>query len=292
MTFRAAVHGQRPTITAELTLGRGSTAADVAGQADLLRGKVDAMQVTDNPLAWVHMSALAGSALLLNAGMDAIPILSCRDRNRIALQSDLLGLRALGVSSLMLMRGRRVPRKHALHASTVFDLSGRELIAMARALDEDADAPDPFFIGIGAKAHRAREGWRAESLQAKAEAGAEFLQTQLCFNLDILRHYMDRLVEARTTWKFSVIVSLAPLPSADTARWVKEQMPDSKIPEALIKRLEQAPDPELEGIRICAEAMQEVAEIPGITGVHLMSTGSPEHISAAIDASRLASKAG
>jgi methylenetetrahydrofolate reductase (NADPH) len=103
---------------------------------------------------------------------------------------------------------------------------------------------------------------------------------------------MDRLVEARTTWKFSVIVSLAPLPSADTARWVKEQMPDSKIPEALIKRLEQAPDPELEGIRICAEAMQEVAEIPGITGVHLMSTGSPEHISAAIDASRLASKAG
>jgi methylenetetrahydrofolate reductase (NADPH) len=287
-TFRAAAQSQGFTISAELTLRRGSTAKDVAAQAKLLRGQVDGMQVTDNPLAWAQMSALAASALLLNNGMDPVPIISCRDRNRVALQSDLLGLRALGVTSLLLTRGRRVPKKHALHPSTVFDISGRDLISMASALDQESEQPQvPFFIGTGVKVHRAKPGWRAESLQAKAEAGAQFLQTQLCYNLDLLRHYMERLVQVKATWNYSVFVSLAPLPSLDAARWIKQQMPDSKIPEALLRRLEQASDPEQEGIRICAEAMQEIAAIPGVSGVHLMTTGSPEHLAAAIDGSGL-----
>lgn len=284
-TFRTAAQSEDFTLSAELTLKRRTTAEDIAQQASALRGRVDGVQVADNPLAWVQMSPVAASALLLQHGVDPVPILSCRDRNRIALQSDLLGLQALGVSSLLLLRGRRVPKKHALHASTVFDLSGRELIAMAAALDGDVDKPGtPFFIGTGVKAHRAKPGWRAESLQAKSEAGAQFLQTQVCYNLDVLRHYMDRLVQARATWNFSVMVSLAVLPSVETARWVKEQMPDSKIPEALIKRLEQAADPEHEGVSICAEAIREIAEIPGVSGVHLMTTGDPGHIVQAIDA--------
>lgn len=284
-TFRAAAQSEDFTFSAELALKRRTTPEDIARQAQALKDRVDGVQVADNPLAWVQMSPVAASALLLQHGVDPVPILSCRDRNRIALQSDLLGLRALGVSSLLLMRGRRVPKKHALHASTVFDLSGRELIAMAAALDADVDNPgEPFFIGTGVKAHRAKPGWRAESLQGKSEAGAQFLQTQICYNLDVLRHYMDRLVQARATWNFSVMVSLAVLPSAQTARWVKEQMPDSKIPQAVIRRLEQATDPEQEGVSICAEAIREIAEIPGISGVHLMSTGEPGHIIQAIDA--------
>lgn len=284
-TFRSAAQSKAFTLSAELTLKRGSNAADVRAQADLLRGRVSGVQVADNPLAWVHMSPLAAASLLLDAGVDPVPILSCRDRNRIALMSDLLGLRAMGVTSLLLMRGRRVPRKHALHANTVFDLSGRELIAMANGLETDAEAPPPFFIGTGVKAHRAKPGWRAESLQAKARAGAQFVQTQVCYDLDILRHYMDRLVQARATWDYSVMVSLAPLDSARTARWVRKHMPDSRIPDSVIERLEQASDPEQEGIRICAETMREIATIPGVSGVHLMTTGTPQHLAAAIDAS-------
>lgn len=290
-TFREALQRNDTTITTELTLRRDSGARDVASQVDLFRGKADGIFVTDNPLAWVNMSAVAASSLLLKNGMDPIPILTCRDRNRIALQSDLLGLRALGVSSLLLMRGRRVPRKHALHASTVFDLGGLELIAMANAMNEEVDGQAPsFLIGTGTRVHRPKAGWQAETLQKRARAGAQFVLSQLCYNKQILRSYMDRLIQARATWQFSVIVSLTPFPSADTARWMKDQMSDTKIPLGIIKRLEQAKDPELAGVRICAEAMQEISEIPGVSGIHLMSTGNPELLSAAIDASGLARK--
>ena len=288
-SFRKAIEGKQLAISAELALKRESGAEDVWKQADILGGLVDGIQVTDNPLAWVHMSALSAASLLLQKGVDPIPILTCRDRNMIALQSDLLGLRALGVTSVMLMRGRRVGKKHQLHASTVFDITGRELIAMASALNEDKSLGpgEDFFIGTGAKVYRTKFGWRAEWLRERASAGAQFLQTQLCFNMDLLKQYMERLVEAKMTWSYSVIVSLTPLPSAETARWVKENLSDSKIPDEIIQRLEQAKDPQREGIAICAEKMQQIAEIPGISGVNLMTTGNPELIPEAIKASGL-----
>lgn len=291
-TFRQALQDKQFAISAELSLRRDTDRDDIARQAKLFSGRVDGVQVADNPLAWVHMSAVSASAMLIQQGLDPVPILTCRDRNRIALLSDLLGLKAMGVTSLLLTRGRRVPKKHALHASTVFDLTGRELIAMAAGLGDNDDGPGYFFIGTGVKAHRARKGWRAEALREKATAGAQFIQTQICYNLDVLRHYLERLVEARATWNFSVIASLAPLPSVDTARWIREHMADSKIPPALVQRIEQAADPEHEAVMACAETMQEMAEIPGLSGVHLMTTGSAEHISAAIDASGLARSAG
>jgi methylenetetrahydrofolate reductase (NADPH) len=282
-TFREAVSGGQFSISAELTVKRDSTADDVRRQADVLGSYVDAIQVTDNPYAWVQMSALSAAGILIEHGIDAVPILTCRDRNRSALQSDLLGLRALGVTSLMLMRGHRVPENHSVPARTVFDLTGRELIALATSLDET------FFIGTGAKAFRPGPRWQAESLTARAAAGARFMQTQLCFNMDILRRYMGRFVAANLTRNYSVMISLSPLPSATTARWVKENMSDSRIPAAVIQRLEDAKDPEQEGIAICAELMLEISEIPGVSGVNLMTTGNPEAIPAVIKASGLRS---
>jgi methylenetetrahydrofolate reductase (NADPH) len=282
-TFREAVQGERFSISAELTVKRDSTADDVRRQADVLGNFVDGIQVTDNPYAWVQMSALSAAGILIDHGVDAVPIMTCRDRNRIALKSDLLGLQALGVTSLMLMRGPRVPKNHSVPASTVFDLSGRELIALASSLG------DIFFIGTAVNTFRPKRGWRAEALVAKAAVGARFIQTQLCFNMNILRHYMERFVAAELTRSYSVMVSLSPLPSATTARWVKENMSDSRIPDALIQRLEDAKSPEQEGIAICAELMQEISGIPGVSGVNLMTTGDPEAISAAIQASGLRS---
>ena len=286
-TFRKAVQSEQFTISAELTVQRESTADDVRRQADVLGQYVDGIQVTDSPYSWVQMSALSASGILLDHGFDPVPIMNCRDRNRIALRSDLLGLQALGVSSLILMRGPRVPASHSTPASTVFDLTGRELIELAAALDqESAKGPDgSFFIGTGARAFRAKRGWRADSLTARAAAGARFVQTQLCFNVDMLCHYMERFSAAGLTSSYSVMVSLSPLPSAATARWVRENMGDSRIPENVIDRLEEANDPEQEGIRICAELMQEISEIPGISGVNLMTTGSTKAIPAAIKAS-------
>lgn len=244
---------------------------------------VDGIQVTDNPYAWVQMSALSAAAILLDHGFDPVPVLSCRDRNRVALQSDLLGLQALGVCSLVLMRGHRVPKDHAVPAATVFDLTGRELISMASSLESNP------LIGTGARVFRPGPRWQAESLAARATAGAGFIQTQLCFNMDILRRYMKRFFEAGLTERYAVMISLSPLPSAATARWVKKNLSDSRIPAAVIERLEKAEDPAQEGIEICAELMYEVSQIRGVSGVNLMTTGNPQAIPAAIRASGLRS---
>lgn len=284
--FRAAVTGAEIAVSAELALHRDSDARHVSAQAELFRDRVDGLQIQDNPMAWVNMSVLAASGLLLGEGVDPVPMMTCRDRNRIGLLSDLLGLRALGVQSLLLGRGRRVGKQHPLHATTVFDMTGRELITMAAELDEDESA-QPLFIGTGAKAHRVKPGWAAEALTTRGEAGAQFVQTQMCFNTDLLRHWLAALVEAQLTWRYSIVVSLTVFPSADSARWVKEKMSDSKIPDALITRLESASDQAAEGVAICAEAMREIALLPGVSGLHLMNLGEPELLARAIDASGL-----
>jgi methylenetetrahydrofolate reductase (NADPH) len=279
--FSEVVREKTFAITAELTLRSDSTGDEVRRQAEALGGLVDGIQVTDNPYGWVQMSALSASAILMDIGHDPLPVLTCRDRNRMALESDLLGLQALGVSSLMLMRGHRVPKNHAVQAKSVFDLTGRELIALAASIDRG------FFIGTGARVFRPGPRWRADSLTSRSAAGAGFVQTQLCFNMEILRRYMARFIESESTRDFPVMVSLSPLPSATTARWVKKNLSDSRIPDSLIKRLEDAGDPESEGIAICAELMREISEIPGVSGVNLMTTGDPKAIAAAIRASGL-----
>jgi len=283
-TFRSAVQSRSVAITAELALKRETTPDDIRVQARSLAPWVDGIQISDNPWAWTQMSSVAAASLLLDEGVDPLPILTCRDRNRIALTSDLLGLRALGARSIMLMRGHRVPRNHPLPAATVFDLSGRELIALAAELNEDetGKAGDRLFLGTGARAFRPNAGWRADSLKDRAAAGAEFLQTQLCFNLDLLQDYLSRLVDLQVTWDYSVIVSLTPLPSLETAQWIREHYSDAKIPAAVMQQLEDAQDQRKEGIEICAGLMREMAALPGIAGINLMTTGDTDALIEAI----------
>ena len=288
-TFRQAVQGQAATVTAELTLQNHSDADDVARQVDLLAPWVDAIQVTDNAWSDMHISATVAAALVLRHDVDPVAVLTCRDRNRIALCGDMLGLRALGVTSVLLLRGLEIPENHPDETNMVFDISSRELVAMAAGLGNlDPPVPDKdFFIGIGARVLRPASGWAAKSLEERSSAGARFLQTQLCLNLDILREYMQCLIAKQLTWKYSVIVSLAPLPSADKARWLKKNLSGSRIPSAVIRRLEKAKDPEREGIEICAELMTEIVQIPGVTGINLMTMGNPESIRDAIKTSGL-----
>jgi methylenetetrahydrofolate reductase (NADPH) len=278
-------------MSAELTLRREHTASDVHRQVDTLGELVDGIQVTDNPWSWVQMSAVSAASLVLLKGIDPIPMLTCRDRNRIALQSDLIGLRAMGVTSVLLTQGTKIKDDHQLESANVFDTTSLELVAMAEALNDDPSLGpnENLFIGTGAKVFRAGPAWSAESLKARSDAGARFLQSQFCFNTDIIRQYMDELVRLKLTWKYAVIISLTVLPSAKTAIWLKKNLRQAKIPIRLVERLENAADAELEGIRICAELIQEISEIPGVSGINLMTTGNPESIPAAIKASGLRS---
>ena len=288
-TFRESISESDLTITAELKLPPGSTATTVIEQARLLGPVVDGIVVPDSPDARVQISAIAASSLLIQNGVDPIPLMSCRDRNRIALQSDLLGAAAIGVSSLLLMRGDNVPDNDDSPFKPVFEFGARKLIASARAVQSEQLAADvsDFYIGSVATVFRPKPTWTPDSLFVKTDAGVQFIQTQPCFDMDVLKRYMARLVAAKFTWRASVVVAVAPLPSADTARWLRENLRGSLMPDSIIKRLDQAKDSEQEGIDICAELLQGLAEIPGVSGANILSPGDPETIPAAIRAAGL-----
>ncbi|MCP4045002.1 MAG: hypothetical protein GY732_03320 [Gammaproteobacteria bacterium] len=289
--FREALLSQDFSISAELSLKRESVAIDVHRQVDALDQLVDGIQVADNPWSWVQMSAVAAAGLVQQKGVDPIALLTCRDRNRVALYSDLLGLRAMGVSSVLLIYGKNLHSKTQLKAKEIYDSTGLELVSTANKLNSDASLglDKNFFIGTGARVFYPGTEWPAKSLKARVDAGARFLQSQFCFDTGAIRAYADALVSLKLTWRCAVIISLAVLPSANAAIWFKKNMPAINIPMKLVERLDSASDPELEGIKICSELMQEISEIPGVSGVNLMTMGNPDSIPAVIKASGLRS---
>jgi len=290
-TFREAIQNQEFVLTAELNLARESDAGAVVEQAGVLGAHVDAIQVPDSPGGRVQMTPLAASNILIQQGIDPIAHMSCRDRNRVALESELLSLGTLGVTSVLLLRGDELPDDHRPKSKQVFELGGKKLIETACALADDPTVvavPD-FCIGTTATVFNPWAGWHPSSLLARVDAGARFIQTQLSFDMAALSRYMAHLVDAQVTWRSAIIVSLATLPSAVTARWLRENVRGSRVPRKVVHRLEQARDPEQEGVVICAELLQELSAIPGVSGAHLMTPGNPETIATAIQASGLRS---
>lgn len=272
-TFQQALRTQDFTLTAELALDARSNRESIAAQAANLARSVDAIQVPDSIASQVHLSPLAAAAILLQAGVDPVMHLHCRDRNRVALRGDLLGAAALGVSSLLLMRGKEIPADSRPKIKQVYDWGGRKLIAAAAAM-EDAD----FMIGSVATVFKPDRDWKPEQLTTKADAGVRFIQTQLCFDIDLLRHYMSRLVAEKLVRRVNVVVGLAPLPSADVAQWLGKNLRGAVVPAKVVRRLRQARDPELEGIQVCAELLEQVADIPGTSGANLLCFGSEETV--------------
>jgi len=287
-TFSVAIQKRDFVLTAELNLTRESDAASIVEQATVLATHTDAIQIPDNPNARIHMTPLAASSILLKHGIEAIAQLSCRDRNRVALESELLSLGAMGVRSLLLLRGDELSEAHRPKLKQVFEFKGKDLIETARALADDptvTSVPD-FCIGTVATVFNPKSGWQPRSLLTKVDAGARFIQTQLCFDIPALKRYMKHLVEAQLTWRCAVIVSVAALPSAKSARWLRENLRGALVPNKMIRRLQQARDPEQEGVAICAELLQELSEVPGVSGAHLMTPGEAATIPAAIELAR------
>jgi len=291
-TLREALRSEELTLTAELSLTPRMNAAQVVAQAEILAEATDSIQIPDHRHARPHLSNIAAAALLLQNGMDPVVQMNSRDRNRVALQSDMLGARALGANNLLLLRGSNFPDDHRPRSTGVFDVGAIDLIATAASIrdgevfadSKSSDAPE-LYLGTVATAFNPADGWEPEKLTSKADAGAQFIQLQLCFDMELLRAYIARIVAAKLTWRFQVLTGLAVLPSAEAARELRSSRPDSVIPSAVVKRLEQAADPEAEGVQICAELLQEIAGIPGLAGVTLVTPGEPECIPKAVHAS-------
>ena len=287
MTFKDALKTRDFVVTANVNLAQAPEAEAVIKQGEILRAAVDAVQLTDNPGAQVQMSGLAAAALLLQQGIDPIIHMTCRDRNQIALQSDFIGAAALGVTSVLLMRGDKIPEHMRPKLRNVFDTNPKELMAFIQNLKdaESVTLVSDFLVGAAATLFNPDANWTPDSLAAKCDSGANFVQTQLCFDMDVVRKYMARIVASKLTHRLNFIMALSPLPSADVARWMRDNMKGTLIPESVIKRMEQASEPESEGIEICAEMLQELATIPGVSGANLLALGNLETIPAAIGAS-------
>jgi 5,10-methylenetetrahydrofolate reductase len=287
--FSNAITRQPFVVTAHLSLDRASTAESLRQQVSLLAPHVTALQVPDAHDGRLQMSATAAAAILLEAGVDPLVHVTGRDRNRIALENDLLGLAVLGVNSVLLTRGEELPGTYQPSTRQVMELSGEDLITMARLMGEDESitAAGEFCIGTAATVFVPKKDWQPRQLSARADAGARFIQTQICFNMKSMRRYMQHLVDARLTWRCAVMASLAVLPGAAAARQLQHSLQGGVMSDKLVQRIAQAADPEWEGVKICAEKIHKLREIPGVSGVNLSSAGDPALIPAALAAAGL-----
>ncbi len=266
-------------ITAELVPPASGAPDELLESAEPFRGLVDALNVTDGPRAMVHMSALAGAAILDRAGIEPILQFTCRDRNRIALQADLLGASAVGVRNVLILRGDEPDPAEIPPPKPVFDVDSRDLIQLAArmrageafASGREIATPPRLFIGAADTPVDPEPGWRPTGLTRKIEAGAGFVQTQLCWDIDVVRRYARALEEAGITDRAFLLIGIGPIASARSARWMRDNLWGVQIPDPIIDRLERAADPKAEGIAICAELIRELAGVRGVSGVHLMA---------------------
>jgi methylenetetrahydrofolate reductase (NADH) len=277
--LEASLRAGRFVFTAEIAPPISCAADDLLAKALPLRGLADAVNVTDGASARTHMSALAAAAILARNGIEPVLQVTCRDRNRIALAADLMGAAACGVHNLLLLTGDDPSAGDEPQAKPVFDLDSRRLTELARRIRDRGELPSgrkiagaaPFFLGTADLPMDPPPGWRPEKLAAKVASGAQFAQTQFCMDAGLIRRYTRRLAECEAVNDLALLIGIAPLRSAKSARWMRHHLPGTIIPDALVDRLDAANDPAAEGRRICLDLIEELARIEGVAGVHLMA---------------------
>jgi methylenetetrahydrofolate reductase (NADH) len=288
------LRGGRFVITAEVTPPVSTDGAELLAKVMPLKGLADAVNVTDGAGARPHLGAVTAAAMLVAAGIEPILQLTCRDRNRIALQSDLMGAAASGVRNLLMLRGDNPDAGDQPDAKPVFDLDPRQLLETARLLRDKGELPSgrkvtgqaAFFLGAADNPIDPPPGWQPDGLAAKVASGAQFSQTQFCMDAGVVRRYMTRLAEHGLADKVSVLIGIVPLRSAKSARWIKDKLYGAIIPDAIIDRMEQASDPAAEGRRICLDMVTELAAIPHVAGCHIMAPGNDAVVPGIITAAR------
>jgi methylenetetrahydrofolate reductase (NADPH) len=266
-------------VTAELTPPVSSDPTEFIGQALTLRGLATAINVTDGAGARAHMSSLAAAHLLVRNGIEPILQLTCRDRNRIALQGELLGAAALGIRNVLALRGDDPRTGDQPDTKPVFDLDTVGLLAMAHRMRTEGRLPSgaeikgrvELVLGAAELPLDPPADWRPNGLKGKLEAGADFVQTQFCMDMGVVRRYAARLLDMGIAQRLPILIGIAPIASVRSARWMKEKLYGTVIPEDIVARLERAVDPKSEGKKICIELMQRLVETPGIAGAHVMA---------------------
>jgi methylenetetrahydrofolate reductase (NADPH) len=283
-------------VTAELSPPVSTDPAEFIERALALRGLVTAINVTDGAGSKAHMSSLVAAHFLVRNGVEPILQMTCRDRNRIALQAELLGAAALGIRNILALRGDDPRLGDQPETKAVFDLDTTALLATAQRMHSEGRLPSGaeikgpvrFVLGAAELPVDPPADWRPSGLLAKMQAGAEFIQTQFCMDADAVRRYAARLLDLGVAQRLPILIGIAPIPSARSARWMKEKLYGAIIPDSIVERLERAADPKAEGRKICVELLQRLAETPGVAGAHVMAPAFHSAIGSVIEASGVA----
>ena len=284
-TLEQTLKANEFAITAEIPAPISASASEIEEKIDLLTGHVHAINVTDNPGATAHMSSLAGCSIVRNKGIDPIFQVTCRDRNRLAIQSDLMGASALGINNVLTLAGDPVKNGDQPDAKAVFDVNSKKILSIMQSMNDSGETmsgrqlqtKSNFFAGGAAIIHEPENNWDPVALKDKVTQGAKFIQTQFCYDADLLRNYMKHIVDSGLSEKLFFIIGIGPLRSDKSAKWMRDKLFGTVIPESIVKRMEQAENQIQEGTAICAELINQFEEIDGVHGAHLMA---PRNLSA------------
>ena len=267
--------------TGELGPPRGSDAKEVIEKAKHLKGMVDAVNITDNQTAMVRMSSWAASLLIMQEGLEPNYQMVCRDRNRLAMQSDILGAYAHGIKNMLCLSGDHQKFGDHPNAKGVFDIDSIQLIGMVKKMrDEskfqggaDLEVAPKMFIGAAANPFADPFEWRVHRLAKKINAGVDFIQTQCIYNMEKFRAFIKQANDMGLTEKVYILAGVTPMKSVGMAKYMKSKVPGMDVPDEVIKRLQGAEKGKVavEGIKIACEQIEEFKEMQGVAGVHLMA---------------------
>ena len=276
----------RFAVSAELGPPKSSDVSFIEKRIGWLKGAVDAANITDNQTAIVRMSSIAVGKLCLEADLEPIIQITCRDRNRIAIQSDVLGAYALGIKNILALTGDHQCFGNHPQSKNVFDLDSVQLIKMLKDMRDEkiflngeeiknskkAPIVEPkIFIGGAANPFADPFEFRVIRLAKKVMAGVDFIQTQCVYDMERFEEWMKQVRKRRLDKKVYIMAGVTPLKSVGMARYMRDSVAGVTVPEALIKRMKQAEDPKEEGIKICVEQIKRFQEMDGVAGVHIMA---------------------
>jgi methylenetetrahydrofolate reductase (NADPH) len=280
--FERALLSGRPVVTCEISSSDGADPEDVRRRGRLVRDYVDAVNVPDNTSGVVHASPISSCAILAQEGIDPIMHMTCRDRNRLALQSDLLSAALLGVRNILCLSGDHVIHGDHPQAKPVYDLDSTQLVELAIRMTREGrylsgreiKPPPDLFPGSAENPFAPPYDFRPLRLAKKVQAGTRFVQTQIVFNVERFAEFMGGVRDLGIDRKVPILAGVAPIRSVKAARFMRDEVPGMEVPEMLVRRMEQAGDKkarrEDEGIQICVEIIEDLRKVPGLAGFHLM----------------------
>lgn len=274
-------------VTGELGPPQSADPDVIRNKVGILKGNVDAANITDNQTAIVRLSSIAAGVLMQNEGLEPVIQMTCRDRNRLAIQSDILGAASLGLKNLLCLTGDHQTFGNHPGSKNVFDIDSVQLIQMVKGMRDDNQfqsgdelkVPPKMFIGAAANPFGDPFEFRVIRLAKKVAAGTDFIQTQGIYDIDRFEKWMEGVRDRGLHEKVYILGGVIPFKSAGAARYIKNKVPGMVVPDELVERMKNASDAKAEGVKIAIETIEQLKTIKGVHGVHIMAIEWEEKVS-------------